>query len=165
MTTWPRDSIPALIKFYGNPGVPGAPNHAFEHDNVVDLVTPFTMYYTDRKKVSALHLIRVHRLCKEAFAAAFNEVWEACGHDQTRVNKTGASDYAGCGNLRYIAGTKRLSNHSFYCAIDLSPGSNGFYSGKGTMDPIIIAAFKRQGARWGGDYHGRTDPMHFEFVQ
>ena len=25
-------------------------------------------------------------------------------------------------------------------------------------------AFKRQGARWGGDFKKRTDPMHFEFV-
>ena len=27
----------------------------------------------------------------------------------------------------------------------------------------MIAAFKAEGARWGGDYKGRTDPMHFEF--
>ena len=29
---------------------------------------------------------------------------------------------------------------------------------------IVVDAFKRQGARWGGDFKKRTDPMHFEFV-
>ena len=27
----------------------------------------------------------------------------------------------------------------------------------------MVDAFKAQGALWGGDYHGCTDPMHFEF--
>ena len=31
------------------------------------------------------------------------------------------------------------------------------------MPQCVIDAFKRQGALWGGDYKGRTDPMHFEF--
>jgi hypothetical protein len=33
------------------------------------------------------------------------------------------------------------------------------------MPAWVVAAFKRQGARWGGDYRGRKDPMHFEFCQ
>jgi len=32
------------------------------------------------------------------------------------------------------------------------------------MPQLVIDAFKHQGARWGGDYRGRKDPMHFEFV-
>jgi hypothetical protein len=31
------------------------------------------------------------------------------------------------------------------------------------MPEAVVACFKAQGALWGGDYHGRTDPMHFEF--
>jgi hypothetical protein len=36
---------------------------------------------------------------------------------------------------------------------------------KTTLGNIVVATFKAHGARWGGDYKGRKDPMHFEFVQ
>ncbi len=35
---------------------------------------------------------------------------------------------------------------------------------KGTLSTLVIDAFKKQGFRWGGDYKGRKDPMHFEAV-
>lgn len=118
------------------------------------------MYYAGKP----IKTITVHKKCADAFMAAFNDIWEACGKDQKNVDKTGASDYAGVYNYRVIAGSGNLSNHSFACAIDLSPKSNGFYVTKTTLGNVVIAAFKKQGARWGGDYKGRKDPMHFEFV-
>lgn len=162
MTEWPQDNVASLIKFYGNPGTPGKPAPAWFSKNIVKIIPPFKMHY-GKDPMSA---ISVHRLCAPAFMAAFNEIFEACGHDQKKVDATGASDYAGCYNLRYIAGTKRLSNHSFACAIDLAAATNGFrYDKSTTLSKIVIDAFKRQGARWGGDYKGRKDPMHFEFVR
>lgn len=96
---------------------------------------------------------------------AFNEIWEKCGHDQKAVDKSGASDFGGCFNIRKIRGSANSwSNHSWACAIDLAPGTNGFNM-KATLSNVVIDAFKRQGARWGGDYKGRKDPMHFEFVR
>ena len=106
---------------------------------------------------------KVHRKIVPALTAAFNEIWEKCGKDQAKVDKTGASDFGGCFNIRQIAGSNSYSNHSWAMAIDLSPAMNGFNM-KSTLSSIVVDAFKRQGAFWGGDYKGRKDPMHFEFV-
>src|SRR5262249_27953506 len=48
-------------------------------------------------------------------------------------------------------------------AVDINPEGNELRT-KGSMPKFAIDAFKRQGARWGEDYKGRKDPMHFEFV-
>lgn len=155
MTIWPKDTMKDKIAFYGNPSLKG-----FEDKYLVPVVAPFEMYY-DKHPIKSF---RAHKLCVSALLAAFNEITDKCGHDQKKIDAAGASDYGGCYNPRKIAGSNSLSNHSFGCAIDLSPGTNGFRTGKGTISSIVVDAFKRQGARWGGDYKGRTDPMHFEFV-
>lgn len=155
MTVWPKDNLAAKNKFYGD----------FQAKNwgnqyLIRIHPPFMMYY-EKKPMSTG--ILVNKMCSEAMLAAFREIWEKAGHDQKAVDKTGASDYGGCYNPRPIAGSSNWSNHSWAAAIDLSPGSNGFNM-KSTLSTIVIDAFKRQGARWGGDYKGRKDPMHFEFV-
>ena len=124
---------------------------------------PFMMYYN---KQPLAHGILVHKKIVPALNLVFNEIWSRCGQDQASVDKTGASDWGGCFNIRPIVGSDppRYSNHSWACAIDLSPGTNGFNTGHGSIANTVIDAFKRQAALWGGDYKGRTDPMHFEFV-
>jgi len=32
------------------------------------------------------------------------------------------------------------------------------------MPQVVIDAFKAEGAFWGGDFHARQDPMHFQFA-
>ncbi len=69
-------------------------------------------------------------------------------------------EYAGCYNPRFIAGTTKLSNHSFGLALDLNvPGNQRGTVGE--MDRTVVAIFKKWGFAWGGDW-GYTDPMHFE---
>ena len=154
---WPHDDTASKNAFYGN----------FQSNNwgnvyLVRISAPFKTYYD---KEPMLRGILVNKKCANAMLAAFNEIWEKCGHDQAAVDKTGASDYGGCYNPRRISGSDNWSNHSWACAIDLSPGTNGFrHDSSTTLSNIVIDAFKRQGALWGGDYHGRKDPMHFEFV-
>jgi peptidoglycan LD-endopeptidase CwlK len=82
-----------------------------------------------------------------------------------------------CGfNYRYIAGTDRLSNHSFGRAIDINPWLNpyirsdyrqgGEYNpttpGTITADSELVQFFKAHGWEWGGDWIDRKDYMHFE---
>lgn len=161
MAKWPKDNMASKIAFYGDPrGSVGRDNPKWMAENLVKITPPFQMYYTGKP----IKTLTVHKKCADAFMAAFNDIWSICEHDQKKVDKTGASDYAGCYNLRVIAGSHNLSNHSFACAIDLSPKTNGFGAKKGTIGTVVVDAFKKQGARWGGDYRGRTDPMHFEFV-
>lgn len=154
MTAWPRDTTAAKNAFYGN-----FQSKGWYDANVVKLIPPFRMYY-DRHPMSG---IMVHKLIVPPLLAAFNEIFDKCGHDQGKVDKTGVSQFGGCFNPRPIRGSSSWSNHSWACAIDLAPDTNGF-GAKTTLPQFVIDAFKKQGARWGGDYRGRKDPMHFEFV-
>ncbi len=52
--------------------------------------------------------------------------------------------------------------HSSGIAIDLNPETNRTGT-PGDMDPQIVAVFKQHGFKWGGDWLGRKDPMHFQY--
>ena len=83
-------------------------------------------------------------------------------------------------NYRYIAGTEKLSNHSYGTAIDINPFQNPYIVGKkispagsnynknekGTITPDsdIVKAFKKRGWEWGGEWETRKDYQHFEKV-
>ena len=155
MATWPKDTTAAKNAFYGNFKLA-----SFQADRLTRIKPPFMMYY-DKKPMKTG--ILVNKGCAAAMMAAFTEIWDRCGHDEKKVAETGASDFGGCFNIRKIAGSDNYSNHSWACAIDLSPASNGFNM-KSTLSTIVVDAFKRQGFRWGGDYSKRKDPMHFEAV-
>lgn len=158
MTIWPRDNTADKNAFYGD-----FHSTAWADHYMTRIKPAFTMYYQKRPMTSG---IQVNRMCADAMMAAFAEIWDACGHDQQKIDRSGASDFGGCFSIRHIAGSNNWSNHSWACAIDLSPDSNGFRTTSDTtLSDVVIRAFKGQGARWGGDYHGRKDPMHFEFVR
>lgn len=154
MTQWPHDDPASLAAFYGDPNT-GAPGR-----QLVTVAPPFKMYY-DGKPVPH---ITFHRKAASALSAALNEIWDHYGRDQATLDKLGISHFSGTYNPRKIRGSAtRWSNHAYGAAIDINAEKNGFNTGHGTMPQPVVDAFKRQGALWGGDYHGRTDPMHFEF--
>lgn len=150
---WPRDNQSDLIAFYGTPGPE-------VERQLVDVVPPFIMRYEGKP----IRAVRFHRKAAAALTAALNEIWEHYGKSQAKIDALGISKYAGAYNPRFIRGSNtKWSNHAYGAAIDLNAEDNGFGAGHGNIPQPVIDAFKRQGARWGGDYHGRTDPMHFEF--
>lgn len=152
MAKWPADNQTALLNFYGTPG-PDVERQ------LVDVIPPFQMYY-DGKPVRR---IRFHKKAAPALRAALQEIWDYYGHDQGKIDTLGISKYSGGYNPRYVRGsTTKWSNHAYGAAIDINAEQNGFGTGHGNMPQPVIDAFKRQGFRWGGDYRGRTDPMHFE---
>ena len=80
---------------------------------------------------------------------------------------------AGTFNWRVIAGTKRMSAHSFGAAIDVNtryadywlwsggkPGNVPRYRNK--LPKAVVAAFERHGFIWGGKWY-HYDTMHFEY--
>jgi hypothetical protein len=154
MNRWPKDNQDALIAFYGDPGTKAC------EAQLVPVVPPFLMTYEGKP----IESIKFHKKAADALLAALNEIWEAYGKDQSKVDAAGVSRYDGAYNPRFIRGsTTKWSNHAYGAAIDINAQDNGFNTGHGTMPKIVVDAFKRQGARWGGDYRHRTDPMHFEF--
>lgn len=74
-----------------------------------------------------------------------------------------ANEYAGCYYPRFIAGSTKLSNHSFGLALDLNtPGNQRGTVGQ--MNREVVSIFKYWGFAWGGDW-AWTDPMHFELAK
>jgi len=82
-------------------------------------------------------------------------------------------------NYRFIAGTTRLSNHSFGRAIDINPFFNPVIYPDGRKVPgkakyeadkpgrlhenhIVVKEFKRLGWRWGGNFSKYSDLHHFD---
>jgi hypothetical protein len=68
---------------------------------------------------------------------------------------------------RAIRGSTVPSNHSWGLAIDLDAPSNPMTSDPGARHSIgsyASGVAARYGFRWGGDYAGRKDFMHFEFM-
>lgn len=154
---WPHDDFASKCAFYGDFRL-----KAWASQSLTRVRPPFPIYYESKPMPSG---VLCHEKVASAMLAAFTEIWDRCGHDAHKVDATGASDYGGCFNIRPIAGSDNYSNHAWAAAIDLAPGKNGFrYTSSTTLDHLVIDAFKGQGALWGGDYRGRKDPMHFEFV-
>lgn len=154
MSKWPKDTAAAKNAFYGNP----------ERDEIkkqlVRVKPPFRMYYDGRP----IKGISFHRKAAAALKAALDEIWDYYGHSQEKIDAAGVSDYYGAYNHRRIRGRNAWSNHAYGIAIDLNADENPLGGGKGNMPQPVIDAFYRQGFKWGGDYRGRTDPMHFELV-
>jgi peptidoglycan hydrolase-like protein with peptidoglycan-binding domain len=151
---WPKDNQTDLIRFYGKPKTKQL------EDQLVRIKPPFKLYF-DKKPVDGL---LVHGKCASAFMGAFQKIWDYYDRDQATIDRLGISEYAGAYNPRLIRGSKtKWSNHAYGAAIDLYASKNGMGTGRGKMPLPVVAAFKSEGARWGGDYRGRTDPMHFEF--
>lgn len=154
MARWPKDTQEARNAFYGDPA------YKRIEGQLVAVVPPFKMYY-DNKLVS---YIRFHPKAAPALKAALDEIWEAYNHDQAEIDRAGISEFGGAYNHRLVRGSStKWSNHAYGAAIDISPTRNGMGT-RGDMPQTVIDAFTRQGAMWGGWYSGRTDPMHFEFV-
>jgi hypothetical protein len=68
---------------------------------------------------------------------------------------------------RAISGSTRPSNHSWGLAIDLDAPSNPMTTdprARHTIGSYASGLAAKYGFRWGGDYVGRKDYMHFEFM-
>ncbi|QBR92818.1 M15 family metallopeptidase [Nocardioides euryhalodurans] len=108
--------------------------------------------------VPILGTVTCHRAIFPQLRAALEDVVA-----QGLADEINPGEYAGCYYPRFIAGSTTLSNHSFGLALDLNvPGNQRGTVGE--MDRGVVAAFKRWGFAWGGDW-SYTDPMHFEMAQ
>lgn len=74
--------------------------------------------------------------------------------------------FDGCFNIRMVRGSNtHFSAHSYGLAIDLNASENGLGSASGGFydHPDFVDCFRQFGWKWGGDFHGRKDPMHFSY--
>lgn len=94
-------------------------------------------------------------------------------------NKSMADNNTSAFCYRFIANTKRLSNHSFGRAVDINPFNNPVIYSDGRISPKgakykpkntgvfsaanpIVKAFIKRGWRWGGNFNSFKDYHHFD---
>lgn len=118
------------------------------------------------------HRVRFNERCGAADALrAVGEVLDKLMEKQPAL-KEFVTELGGTFQWRFIAGTTRLSNHSFGNAIDLNTKKSAYWrwaspSRLNTFSrrdwPVeIIEAFEAHGFIWGGKWW-HYDTMHFEF--
>ena len=111
--------------------------------------------HIETQQVPILGTVTCNRYLFPQLTAALQEI-----QDRGLADEIHPEEYAGCYYPRFIAGSTKLSNHSFGLALDLNvPGNQRGTVGE--MDRTVVSIFKKWGFGWGGDW-GYTDPMHFE---
>lgn len=69
-------------------------------------------------------------------------------------------------SCRAISGSNNPSNHSWGLAVDINAPSNPYTSPLVTdMPDWMPDLWNAYGFRWGGDYSGSKDAMHYEFME
>ena len=152
---WPTQA--QAMEFYGDPRKPD-----WYKNNVIEVPCPWKLTIGD---ITADH-IHVHKKCAEALLKALNGAWVAVDRDPKQVKAQHMDIFDGCYNLRAMRGGKRLSMHSFACALDFDAEHNQFGAKKHffTEDHPLVRNFEAQGAVWGG-YWNSPDAMHFQFAR
>ncbi len=123
---------------------------------------------TDLKKI--FELIKKEKFPVEKVIPIVKYNWS--DNESMMDNNTSAFNY------RVVAGTTRMSNHSYGQAIDINPKQNPhikneIYSPKGSRyvpdepgtiykEHFIVTEFKKLGWDWGGDWTSLKDYQHFE---
>jgi D-alanyl-D-alanine carboxypeptidase len=145
-----RGATNAAVRGWGNPGTPGGDAGVrFERAHIV--------------RVSAGGIsVRVHRDVAPLFVDLINRL-VAMGVDFSAVKDDWGFAH------RWIRGRDGvLSNHSWGLALDLNSTVNPMGVAKTTfpVNPVRVLLGGRFAGliRWGMDYAGRKDAMHFEFI-
>lgn len=145
---WPKEADAAA--FFGYP------------PNLTQIEPPYTMRMFYGGMWHPITKITCNVKVAASLRRIFAAIFDAFNREPSAIKAANADVYDGCLNDRNISGSSHRSMHAYAAAIDLDAEHNGFNTGHGKIDPRVVKAFKDEGWRWGGDYHGRTDPMHFE---
>jgi hypothetical protein len=157
---WPLQS--ECDNYYGNPrGRRGRASLIWEKTSLVKIVPPWQMVDEDSKKPIASFLM--HRRVRDSINRAFEAIWELYNKDQAIIESKGLHLFSGSYVYRPIRGGTHLSMHAYGCAIDIAASENELGSHHGSMPLAVVKIFEEQEKWvWGGRWHGRPDPMHFQ---
>lgn len=124
----------------------------------VDLPYPMHLFEAAGETVTRIS-------CNVKVAASLRRILGAImEHFQTlsAIHAVGADVFDGVYNDRNVRGASHKSMHAFGAAIDIDAEHNPLGAETGRMAAAVVTIFKSEGWRWGGDYHGRKDWVHFE---
>jgi hypothetical protein len=133
----------------------GAFSYRYFPDGTIQPDARWVRHSIVTESVPILGSVTCHRLMIPQLRGALREVVRSGLASKIRT-------YNGCYVPRFMERDPKhtVSLHTWGIAIDLNAASNGRGT-RGSMDPQVVAIFKRWGFRWGGDWSW-TDPMHFE---
>lgn len=73
--------------------------------------------------------------------------------------------YDGCFNVRPVRGSSLMSTHAYGLGLDFNAATNPMSSVlHSTWSQAFIKCMTDQGFAWGGNFHGRKDPMHWSYA-
>jgi hypothetical protein len=170
MIQWPLQS--ECDDFYGNPrGLGDKSNPAWEKEYLVPIFPLWRMIDEDSKQ--QVKLFFMHRKVRDSINLILMKIWDTYYKSQDNIEAVNLHLFSGAYVFRNIRDKDRLSMHAYGCAIDLAASVN--YLGLDEQDesdterqrmhqmPLdVIDIFEGQGWIWGGRWHGRPDPMHFQ---
>jgi hypothetical protein len=165
---WPHQSSRAEMDgFYGNPrGAGGKASPAWQKEYLTSVSPPWKMIFVDDDgKVTPIPQFDFNKMAAESLGRVMKAIWAHYDKDQNAIEARGLDRFGGAFNFRNIRGSTHLSNHAYGCAIDIDPAHNPLGAKTGRMPADVVALFRAEGWRWGGDYQGRKDWMHFEAVR
>jgi hypothetical protein len=145
----------------------------WEAENIVRIIPPFKMTYAG----ALVKTIRVHKHCAASLSRVLAKFLDSAtlinrSNPQKVLDDAGVSIFGGVVQYRLMRGGNDLSIHSYGAAIDLDPARNGMYDQTPNFanHGWVLAAFRAEGWRWGGDWNGngssaderRPDGMHWQ---
>jgi hypothetical protein len=162
---WPHQSSrEEMDAFYGDPrGTGGKASSEWEQEFLIYVKPPWKMIYVENRK--PIPRFQFNKNAAASLSRVLGAIWEHYDKDQSAIDGYGLNIFGGTFNYRPIRGSSQISNHAYGCAIDLDPKHNPLGASHGRMPADVVTIFKEEGWRWGGNYHGRKDWMHFEAVR
>lgn len=148
---WPKEA--EAPEFYGY----SDGSAKWEADNLVVFDAPYTLYMDG----TPVKRIRCHKKVADSLKLILTKIL-ALYKTPEMLRHVGLDQYDGCYNYRPVRGRTRLSMHAYGAAVDFDAAHNPLGATHGTMPAEVVAIFKGEDWRWGGDYSGRKDWMHFE---
>lgn len=148
---WPKEAD--APQFYGK----SDGSDEWESRNLVTFDAPYALFM-DGKLVRK---IRCHRKVEQSLFRILSAIKQLYKTPEA-IAAVGLDQYDGCYNFRPVRGGGHLSMHAYGAAVDFDAAHNPLGATHGRMPKEVVAIFKAEGWRWGGDYSGRKDLMHFE---
>lgn len=148
---WPLEADAA--QFYGH----SDGSSAWESANLVTFDAPYALYMDG----TLVRRIRCHKKVEPSLFKILSAI-QRLYKTPDAIHAVGLDQYDGCYNFRSVRGASHLSMHAYGAAVDFDAAHNPLGAIHGKMPPEVVAIFKAEGWRWGGDYSGRKDWMHME---
>lgn len=150
----------ACLSLFGNPN-----SSAWVAKNTTRVAVPWDMRMGD----IPIRSIMINKIAAPSLATVLQSIWQRCGKSQSAIHLAGCDCFSGSYAVRPIRGGHTPSMHSYALAIDINAPANPLGAGPDRamfhQDSIVVQEFKRAGWVWGGDWHGRPDPMHFQYAE